>query len=487
MEAVEQEWDANGKPIKASRSPAQHTEWDASGKPITATAPAEPTLLDKAKANFNAATQGAKPGDGIVKSILADIGAGGGDVIRALAHPIDTISNIVSTPDAAMLGLGMLVGDERSKQQAQALPKTGVARTLGQLGTGAIMGDIAGKMAGAVVPRAINAAGDLAGKAALLGKTPEAAYESALKPSTILSQADRAAIVKTGLENEVPVSKGGVQKIGDLIEDLNQKIKDTIASDPNRPIDPNKVAVRADDAKGRFATQVNAQTDLNAIEGSRQQFLDEQGRTPGKPAVSPTPTGILDQYGQPIMNAGKPAIPPTPASVMGAADAQAMKQGTYRVLRGKFGEQGSASVEAQKALARGLKEEIATAFPEVGKMNSAESRLLDLQPVLERAVNRISNHQAIGIGTPVAGVAAEAMTGSPGIGRVAMVLKGVLDNPSVKSRLAIAVSKGAKIPIGQATAKVNAYAASLGAAALGSQENSKSDNPSQSTTTPASQ
>jgi len=26
-----------------------------------------------------------------------------------------------------------------------------------------------------------------------------------------------------------------------------------------------------------------------------------------------------------------------------------MKQGTYRVLRGKYGEQGSAAVEAQKA------------------------------------------------------------------------------------------------------------------------------------------
>jgi hypothetical protein len=147
---------------------------------------------------------------------------------------------------------------------------------------------------------------------------------------------------------------------------------------------------------------------------------------------------------------------------MNAADAQAMKQGTYQVLKGKFGEQGSASVEAQKALARGLKEEIANQFPEISNLNANESRLLQLQPVLERAVNRISNHQLIGIGTPIASGAAKAVTGSASVGVAAGVLKSVLDNPYVKSRLAISLSKGAKIPYAQAAARVGAYSASLG-------------------------
>lgn len=303
------------------------------------------------------------------------------------------------------------------------------------------------------------------GRAALLGKTPEAAYESALKPSTSLSPADRAAMVKTGLENEIPVSKQGLEDIGTAIDNLNQAIKDQISSDPTRPIDPNKVVTRADQAKAKFAKQVNAQGDLNAIDASKQQFLDEQGAKPGKPATPPRPTGILDAQGNPIMDAGTPAKPPTAAPAMNAADAQEMKQGTYRVLRGKFGEQGSASVEAQKALARGLKEEIANQFPEISKLNADESRLLDLQPVLERAVNRISNHQSVGIGTPVAGAAAKAVTGSSPVGVVASVLKSVLDNPTMKSRLAIMVSKGGKIPYGQAAARVQAYSTALGLSA----------------------
>jgi len=321
----------------------------------------------------------------------------------------------------------------------------------------------------------------VAGRLALLGKSPAEAYESALKPSTALDPSERASIVNTALENEIPVSKAGVQKIGDLIADLNQKIKGTIASDPNRPINPNAVATRADAARARFATQVNSQPDLNAIEASRQQFLEEQGQKPGVPAQS---TGILDAQGNPIM---RPAQPPTPAPPMNASDAQAMKQGTYRVLSGKYGEQGSASVEAQKALARGLKEEIATQFPEISNLNAAESRLLDLQPVLERAVNRISNHQAIGIGTPIAGAAAEAVTGSMGVGRVAMVLKGVLDNPAVKSRLAIAVSKASKVPIATAMSRVNAYSEGLGATAVAAAQNSTSGNSDQSATPPDSQ
>jgi len=438
----------------------------------TPATPAEaPSLWDRAKANFNAATQGAQPGDGAVKGFVANVGQGGAQAVSAIAHPLDTLSSMahaVAHPlDTAHAEVDALRSD----------PSKFIGNAIGQTAVGSVAGDVAGEGVSAVAPKVVPALG----KAALLGKTPEAAYESALKPSTVLSPAQRSSMIQTGLENAVPVSKAGVEKLGDLIDTLNQKIKDKIAADPNRPIDPNAVATRADAAKARFANQVNAQPDLKAIEASKQQFLDEQGRTP---AIPPKPTGILDAQGNPIMTAGTPAQPAPP---MGAADAQAMKQGTYRVLKGKFGEQGSASVEAQKALARGLKEEIAKQFPEINNLNASESRLLDLQPVLERAVNRISNHQAIGIGTPIAGEAAAALTGSTSVGRVAMVLKGVLDNPNVKSRLAIAVSKAQKIPISTATSRVNAYASSLGATVAASQASSASDNSAQETTPPPSQ
>jgi hypothetical protein len=412
-------------------------------------APAEKSLFQKAKDNFNAATQGAKPGDGALKGAIEDVGAGGGDVIRALAHPLNTINAMTSTPDPDMALVAHVMGDDTALNKVNATTYPTAARTIGQIGTGAILGEAAGRSIGPVA----QAARSTVGRAVLRGKTPEGAYESALKPSTTLTQAQRDAAVTTGINNEIPVSKAGVQKLYDLVDDYNQKIAGEINSDPTRPIDPNAVATRADLAKAKFSKQVNAGGDLAAIEASKQQFLSEQGATPGNPA------------------------PP-----MNASDAQAMKQGTYQVLKGKFGEQGSASVEAQKSLARGLKEEIANQFPEISNLNASESRLLDLQPILERAVGRVSNHQLIGIGTPVAGAAAKAVTGSGALGVVTGVLKAVLDNPEMKSKLAIAVSKGAKIPIGEAAARVQSYSAALGSTAAGAQAYSSADNPNSPTT-----
>jgi hypothetical protein len=438
--------DDNGNPIAA---PAQKVYLDPNtGEPIKAPAPVDSRNAlqrgvdelaryvghpeDRGEGQPTAAN---RFGEGVVQGALG-----------AVAHPIDAISGMTES---------VLHPINAAKSMAQSAVQN-PAGFAGNLVGGAALGEAGGTVAAPLAR--VTARG--VGRAALLGKTPVEAYESALKPSTTLTQAERNQLVQTGLQKEIPVSKGGVEKINAQIEKLNQDIKNEIGADPTRPIDPNKVATRADQAKAKFYRQVNAQSDLNAIEASRQQFLREQGAKPGTPAIPPRPTGLLDAQGNPIMDRGTPAKAPTPAPPMNAADAQAMKQGTYRVLKGKFGEQGSASVEAQKALARGLKEEIANQFPEISNLNSTESRLLDLQPILERAVGRISNHQLIGIGTPVTGAAADAIAG-PGVGRVAMVMKAVLDNPNVKSRLAISLSKGAKIPYAQATAKVAAYSSAL--------------------------
>lgn len=301
----------------------------------------------------------------------------------------------------------------------------------------------------------------LLGRMLLLGKTPEGAYESAMKPSTTLSQGERAARVSTALQEGIPVSKAGFEKLSSLIDDINSQISEEIANDPNRPINPNLAAKRVDQLKPTFRNQVNAGQDLAAIEQSKQQFLAEQGAKPATPAIPPKPTGLLDASGNPIMDAGTPAQAAKAAPPMTAEAAQSMKQGTYRQLGSKaYGELQTPVREAQKALARGLKEELAQQFPELNDLNARDSRLIDLQDSLEKAVGRISNHQIMGIGTPIIGSAAAA-AGSPGFAKVAMVMKAVLDNPVVKSKLAIALSQG-KIPSPMVVPKIAGYAGALG-------------------------
>lgn len=292
----------------------------------------------------------------------------------------------------------------------------------------------AGSPKSGAVSRAMTSPVKTAGRVALMGRTPAGAYESALKPSTTLSPEERASVVQTGLSEGIPVSTTGVKNLSALIDDLNDQIKETIASDPDRPINPAKAAQNVAGTRTKFQTQVNPKADLEAIDASKQEFLDQFRSKPGGAVRDLT-----------------------------ADEAQAMKQGTYRVLGGKYGEQGSASVEAQKALARGLKEELVVQFPELKDLNAREGSALDLKPVLERAVARGANHQMFGLGTPVVAGAAKALTGSSTVATVAGVLKAVLDDPVVKSRLAIAMSRRG-VPYQQALARVASYQEQLGSA-----------------------
>lgn len=258
-------------------------------------------------------------------------------------------------------------------------------------------------------------------------------YQSALKPSTTTPPAKVAGAIKEGLASDVPVSVSGAQKLSDLMDDTNQKIAAVVASDPTKTINKFAVASRlADTAKGPLALQVNPEADLNAISQSGNEFLRNQPNE----------------------------IPVT--------DAQKMKQATYSV-QGKraYGELSSAAVESQKALARGLKEELASQFPELSTLNAQDSRLINLDDALTKAVQRISNHQILGIGTPLAAAGAKAVTGSSGVAAAAAMLKAVVDDPYVKSRLAIQLSKAAngRLPISAAQAKVAAYSSALGNAA----------------------
>lgn len=313
-------------------------------------------------------------------------------------------------------------------------------------------------------------------------------YQSALKPSLAKNAPSPKAIVQTGLENKIPVSEGGIVKLGTLIDDLNQKISDVVkaggpkawprpipgqkalpapaaeltvpessaardlsidapyspkgvlrrpqefdaapAQQPGVTINPKKVASRLDELKGKVSEQVNPESDLATVEASKAEFLRNN---PGE-------------------------IP--------AAKAQAMKVGTYRSLGNKsYGEVKGAAVEAQKTLARGIKEEIASAFPELKDLNAQESKLFDLGPALEHAVNRIGNHQVVGIGTPAVAAGTQAVTKSSALAGTAATLKAVVDNPWVKSRLAIALSRAGKITPAAAKTRVAAYVTALANAA----------------------
>ncbi len=108
-----------------------------------------------------------------------------------------------------------------------------------------------------------------------------------------------------------------------------------------------------------------------------------------------------------------------------------------------YGEQQSGTIEAQKALAKGLKEELEGIFPEIKAKNAAEGKLLDLRPELEAAVNRLGNRR-ISIANALNVLADPAVTS-----RVAIYLNKIgIPTEVVQSRLATALKATVPAAVG---------------------------------------
>lgn len=125
-----------------------------------AAAPEEKSLFQKAKDNFNAATQGAQPGDGAIKGFIENVGQGGGQFIRSLAHPLDQAHsevNAIEAPHPVDRALEQAHGEVAA---ARADPSRFVGNAIGQIGTGAILGGAVGEVA----PIAAGVADDLINK-----------------------------------------------------------------------------------------------------------------------------------------------------------------------------------------------------------------------------------------------------------------------------------------------------------------------------------
>lgn len=345
-----------------------------------------------------------------------------GDVIGTLAH------NLGQAGHAGAAVLAPMFGENLSKAGEQF----GQGNIAGGLGTAT--GVLAPVVAGGALPSKAPAGN--------VGLT-EKMYQSALKPSLRMGPEKVAQVVRTGLESGIPVSEQGAVKLSGLINELQGKIKQQIGQGAaaGATIDPAAVASRLNQTRAKFSNQVTPASDLSAIDATKQEFLDAN--------QNPIP---VDQ-------------------------AQAMKQGTYQQLKGKaYGELKSATIESQKALARGLKEELEAQFPEIKGLNAQEGKLYNLEGTIEKAISRIGNHQLIGLGTPVMAGAGAAVGGAPAAAS-AGILKLILDNPSVKSRLAIALNKAGRgaIPYASANAKVTAYANALAqSASAGASESSTS-------------
>jgi hypothetical protein len=226
-----------------------------------------------------------------------------------------------------------------------------------------------GAAVGAVMPGALQVAGKVGNFAGqklseLTDSAAKRLMQSAIKPTLPqLRSGDAETAVKTLLDYGINPTKSGVNKLRELIDAKNADIAGRIGSS-TASVDKQNVLAALADVRKTFGSQVSPTGDLNAIQGVADDFL---------------------------------AHPNFPGASIPVQAAQEMKQGTYRVLAKKYGQMGGAETEAQKALARGLKDEIATAVPGVGALNAEESKLLTTLSVAERRALMEMNKNPMGL------------------------------------------------------------------------------------------
>jgi hypothetical protein len=318
------------------------------------------------RADMDAAlqTMGAEPESALFKlgklgsEVAGTAGAGG-----AVANGMRAVPVLAKSSPALIDAVGSagLSGGGNALTRATGAAVNG-ASTAGLVdpesaGTGAIVG---GALPGVV--KAAGVAGNALSDAA--NGVSKKLMQSAIKPTIAqLRTGEADTAVQTLLDYGISPTKEGVEKLRSLIDEKNSAIADAIKSS-NATVSKNKILQALGDVRSKFGNQVSPTADLDSIDKVANDF------------------------------ASHPSLPTDSIPVQTAQD---LKQGTYSVLSKKYGQLGSAETEAQKGLARGLKEEIASAVPEVGALNAEESRLIKTLGVTERRALMELNKNPVGL------------------------------------------------------------------------------------------
>lgn len=285
--------------------------------------------------------------------------------VGALAGNIATAAPLAFLPGGQRTAGSMLYGGTLSALQP----------TLGS--ESRIENAVTGALTSGIVPNAPSLSSNI------LGAGANKLMMSAIKPGKkeLESGAGQRA-VQTMLEEGVNPTVGrtifgrGLDTLQDKVYSLNNQIKDMIANSTEK-ISKSKVLSYLDDLENSYKFQFAPDSDIAAVQAVKKQFESH----PLLPKAQKT--GLIETI--------IPAADEFPVQL-----AQKMKQGTYKSIGEKnFSELGGATKEAQRAGAKGLKEEIARVEPMVNVLNAKESDLINALDVAEsRAYNALKNNPA---------------------------------------------------------------------------------------------
>lgn len=187
--------------------------------------------------------------------------------------------------------------------------------------------------------------------------------QNAVKPS--VHAKDAPAALQTMLRENIYPTASGMEKISKITGGIDDMVTQAVANSP-ATVSVAAVGSRLREPHQRALSQVNPTADLAAVRN------------------------VWDEFVKSPLIKGKTEIP--------VKLAHELKRGTYQSLGGKvYGELSGAATEAQKALARGMREEVASKVPEIGPLLQRQSELLNAAEVAAPRAAIEANKNPLGL------------------------------------------------------------------------------------------
>lgn len=213
------------------------------------------------------------------------------------------------------------------------------------------------------------------GKAASMGFAPvmqqgaRRLMQSSIKPNAAARESgDSAKAIETMLQKGINATEGGMEATQTKVSALENKLQSILNQSPAM-VDPLKAADNITKAVKAVGLNLERAKNISDIEKVYTKFINHEA--------------IKDLGEIPVSLANK------------------MKQAFYRELKDKAfvpGADLTASAKAQKALAEGLKQEVAAAEPAVIPTLAEQSELLNVLKVAGPQASREGNKNIIGLG-----------------------------------------------------------------------------------------
>jgi len=244
-------------------------------------------------------------------------------------------------------------------------------------------------------------------------------YQSAMKPSTTLPEAERARLLDAGLDVGATPTKRSLEKVQGKKEKLGAAIgaAEGALTQKDVEIPSNKLFTYVDEVERDFVPlNPNAKSNMAKIDKVVEDMMD----------------GIFFAGGR-----------------LTPQDVAKIKRNIYQTVSydKKLGDNrkiDDVQEATLKAIAKAAKEQLEILDPELAKINAAYGKVSEVQRKIQNpAAARIGNRDLVGIGAPIKTAAGAASGG--GVGAAIGLAQGIIDAPTVKSNLAILTNRTGKL------------------------------------------